>query len=469
MKSLIKTIFQYRHIKNLWIYVSISFYSAMILAPRAQAENSKSIETHAQAERLPDSYHPVLKKTKSTPEDESKIKSQLIPINPSDASPSQGVENFGITGDWEGLRNDLDANGVSLGVIYKGEASQVLSGGLDRKNAFLQNLDIKLLIDANKLLEWKGTSFFIYGIGDWGASQGFKPTLFVGDEQGTSNIETSADTFKLYEIWIQQKFAEEQASVLFGIHDLNSEFYVTDSSTLFLNSSFGIGRELSQTGLMGPSIFPSTTMALRLKIESTNGFYLQTGVFNALAGDVNSASKVNFTINSSDGFLLINEVGFNANEDQISKYALGYWAYTRTFADLSVQVTDGVGNSVPRQVNSSGAYLLFDQSLTAMTSLFFRYGVASTGSNFVKDDIAGGVVLLGPISTRPEDKLGLAFTRVSSNSGNQPAECAYELSYRIELAQGLALQPDLQYIINPGFSEDNSRAFVGGLRLEVGF
>jgi carbohydrate-selective porin OprB len=39
----------------------------------------------------------------------------------------------------------------------------------------------------------------------------------------------------------------------------------------------------------------------------------------------------------------------------------------------------------------------------------------------------------------------------------------------MELVQGLALQPDLQYITNPGFSEDNTQAFVGGLRLEVGF
>lgn len=64
------------------------------------------------------------------------------------------------------------------------------------------------------------------------------------------NIETpvNGNTTKLFQAWLQQTFLDERASVLAGLYDLNSEFYVTDSASMFTHPTFGIGAEFAGTG-----------------------------------------------------------------------------------------------------------------------------------------------------------------------------------------------------------------------------
>jgi porin len=44
------------------------------------------------------------------------------------------------------------------------------------------------------------------------------------------------------------QFSRERLSLLGGRYDLNGEFYRLHSAALFLNSSFGMGPEFSQSG-----------------------------------------------------------------------------------------------------------------------------------------------------------------------------------------------------------------------------
>ncbi|MDY6947997.1 MAG: carbohydrate porin, partial [Pseudomonadota bacterium] len=46
-------------------------------------------------------------------------------------------------------------------------------------------------------------------------------------------------------------------------------------------------------------------------------------------------------------------------------------------------------------------------------------------------------------------------------------ESAIELTYRVQARSWLALQPDLQYIINPGTDPALEDAWVVGLRFEL--
>lgn len=57
------------------------------------------------------------------------------------------------------------------------------------------------------------------------------------------------------------------------------------------------------------------------------------------------------------------------------------------------------------------------------------------------------------------------------SEGGRPtdSEIEIELTYRIHLGDHLALQPDLQYVINPSGTRDVRDALVLGVRLEVGF
>jgi porin len=254
---------------------------------------------------------------------------------------------------------------------------------------------------------------------------------------------------------------DDRISVLFGLHDLNSEFYATESAAMFLNPSFGIGRDLSQTGVNGPSIFPYTSLALRLKIEPTEELYIQTAAFGAQSGDPAQPRGTHVRYGSNDGELLITEVGINGSKERPAKYSIGHWSYTK-----------GAENT--------GMYFMVDQTLIADFTAFARYGFATQNVNESKDCLTTGLVYKGMFKSRPEDRLGLGMTRVTPTSKFRDDseasateirhnETTYEVSYRIEAGHGIAIQPDYQYVQNPGFQRGAKPANVANIRLEVGF
>lgn len=380
-------------------------------------------------------------------------------------------DNEHLSGNWSGSRTKLSEQGIDLGVIFKYEAGRNLGGGLKVGSYGLWNLDVRAALDTEKLGWWKNGQFFFYGL----FNQGANPKDFIGDEQGTSNIETEPNVSRLYEAWYQHSFADKKASVLFGLHDLNSEFYVTDTSAVFFNSSFGVGRELSQTGLSGPSIFPVTAPAVRFRAEPTGDFYLQTAVFNGVAGDPHYSQGTHVRVSPDDGMLLISEAallrkGGEKGDENFGKIALGTWAYTKSVDHQSES----------RQVIGSGSYLLLDQALTDKIAFFARGGVANNEAYPVTANLSAGLGFREPICGRTNDIFGIAATQVqagdtykklqqANGTPIESGETTLEITYRAKLWRGLVFQPDYQYIDRPGFSKAVPWAQSYGARLELNF
>ncbi len=395
--------------------------------------------------------------------------------SPVPESPQE--EETRLTKNWGGARKSLSDRGLDLSLVYKGEYTSVLSGGLRTGNEYLGNLDLRVSLDLDKSVGWKGGSLFLYGLGNHGGN----PSKIVGDAQLTSNIETNADTFKLYEAWFQQFVYEERLSVLVGLHDLNSEFYVTDSSGMFLHSTFGVGLELSQTGVNGSSVFPATAPCLRLRAEPSKSFYLETALFNAHSGLVSEPHGTQVRMASGDGLLAITEAAYlRGKEDSQqlpAKYGLGYWTYTRTF-DHWTSKPEGSADAL--QGISNGFYLLADQGITEWASVFFRYGVASTTVNRFGSSLATGFLLTGIIPHRSKDQFGFGIAQATQGNEYKDSQTAqdiavldsettYELSYRINVIPGVAIQPDFQYVVHPSADPSIPNAKVGTLRFELSF
>ncbi len=377
-----------------------------------------------------------------------------------------------LTGDWNGARTRLADQGLELNFIYKFEYNETLAGGLNRGAKTLGNFDARAALDLEKLAGLKGASVFLYGLGNHGGD----PSKNIGDNQVSSSIETPVDTFRLYEAWFQQLFFDDKASLLAGLHDLNSEFYATDSSGLFFNSSFGVGRELSQTGVNGPSIFPVTAPSLRLRAEPSKSCYAQVALFNGVAGQMGEPHGTHMRVSpDDDGLLQIGEVGYNRVEEEGStelpvKYAVGAWSYSKSIDDVSGS----------KKTLNSGAYLLIDQSISDYFAIFIRAGLANPDANTVASDHQAGIVTQGLFPGRSEDRAGVAFTTVTfsepyrqarARAGNDvlATETSIELNYRAILGNGLVIQPDFQYILTPSGSTTVPFASVFAVRVEFNF
>ena len=77
----------------------------------------------------------------------------------------------------------------------------------------------------------------------------------------------------------------DELSVLGGLYDLNSEFYVIESSGSFINPAFGISSDISQIGKNAPSIFPTTSVGLRVRGQNTDQTYAQVVVLDTVPGN----------------------------------------------------------------------------------------------------------------------------------------------------------------------------------------
>ena len=387
-----------------------------------------------------------------------------------------------LLGGWNGMREGLSEKGFDVSVLYKSDNFSNVSGGLAQDGAYIHNIDAVFSLDAEKLAGWTGGSALIHFI----SNNGGRLNACVGDAQMVSNIEAPKLT-KLYQLWVQQNFSVGSLSILAGLYDLNSEFYVTTTSGLFLNGSHGIGKDLSQAGQNGPSVFPNTALATRIKVEPMPNLYAQAVVLDGVPGDPDDPFATSFHIDSREGALLVAEVGYSkeGSESDAShgKLALGVWRYTSSFSEL---LPNDAGEGVESSGNS-GIYLLAETkvlcegpSSSRGLALFARAGTANSGINKFNYHVGFGAVYTGLFPGREEDMLGLAvahahcgaeFKKLVLDAGSivRNGELTVEITYRAQLTPWLAIQPNIQQIIQPGADAAIRDATVIGTRIEIKF
>jgi len=351
---------------------------------------------------------------------------------------------------------------ITFGVNNIFDIASNVSGGNQRDTVVLYNMDITAKFDAEYFGLQDGT-FYIYGL----INNAKELNPIVGDLQVTSNID-NGEVFRIYEFWYEQLFSEGNASLKFGLYDLNSEFDAIETSGLFLNSSHGIGPDFSQSGENGPSIFPSTSLALRLQYQISDGLTVRAAILDAVPNDPNNPKKQKISLH--EGALLVGETEVSFADGW--RLVVGLWHYTKKFSPLDETSPQPIGGN-------TGYYSFVEGPLSEKISTWFRIGKANQEINQISYYIGSGVVLRGILSSRPDDELGFAFAMANNGSVYKNLrmkaltpvddyEISYEVTYRFQVAPWLVLQPDVQYIKNPGTNKALKDALVVGLRIEIG-
>jgi porin len=381
-----------------------------------------------------------------------------------------------LSGNWGGIRSILNDTGLEFEFVYKADLFSNLYGGFQRGTKYLDNIDLIFSADLGTSINWSNTNITVHFLGNGGGS----PCELVGASQGISNIETTP-TWKLYQLLLEKKFYDEKFSVAIGLYDLNSEFDVRETSGIFINPSHGIGDEIAKSGLNGPSIFPTTSAAIRLKYESDNGSYIQAAVLDGVPGNPDNSYGTHLILNGNDGLLLTTEYGLISKEEEVmdSKIAVGGWLYT---AESYVNISDA---SIKE--NNYGLYftaekVLFSQNGNTGRGLigFLRIGYANSTVNPVDFYLGMGLKFDDFLVTGENDEFGIAMAlshnatryRITAELNEETIkqyEINLEATYLIELTPWLRIQPDIQYIINPSYCTFSSSAFVFGSRFEINF
>jgi hypothetical protein len=159
-------------------------------------------------------------------------------------------------------------------------------------------------------------------------------------------------------------------------------------------------------------------------------------------------------------------------EDVRAKVAVGGWMFTRRLEAWTPAEASG---------RSWGVYLLGERLLhqepdgTGGLSGIVRVGTAADAVHRLDLSLVGGLVYRGALAMRPDDVVGVGIAHARNGSpflafqreAGRPmerAETVLELTYRAQLGRFFVVQPDFQWIKDPGMDPGADDALVFGLR-----
>jgi porin len=390
-----------------------------------------------------------------------------------------------LSGDWAGMRSTAAQNGF----IFEGGLkidSLHNRGALRDGTRTVSHLDLKLKIDLEKILDWEGGYAMLNIIRD--AGDGLN-AHHVGSFMGVTNLEVPfPTTTRIFHAWIQQSLLNDRLAILAGIYPVDSEFQVLDSAGVFVKPEYGPSAEFALT--RGPSIFTNAAFGIRTKLQSADkSLYAQWALMDGIPNDPRHPKRTAIRFDKGDGAFNMVEIGWlpvatNEAFKGHAKLAFGLWRYTAREEDqLEVANIDAGNIAGPaRKRRQHGGYLLGERTLARMDedrfiSAFGRYSWTDGDSSPLKNTLNMGIHVYGPLASRPDDILGLAWSRANTSSrwrnaqavggvAAEPAESALELTYRYKITPWFAIQPNLQRIANPGGLSSVPTAKIIGARFE---
>jgi porin len=394
-----------------------------------------------------------------------------------------------LTGDWGGARTKLYEHGVKFEATFTGDASSNVSGGLRRDEGFSGLLQLGLTLDLEKLVGWSGGEVYAgaYFIRGHGLS-----TYEVGNLLTISNIEADRAN-RLGEVYFKQTLFDDRFSIRVGQLLADSEFVVSDTAGLFVNSTFG-WPGLNGTNLpSGGPAYPVPTPGVHAVYKFTEELSLQAGLYNGdPAGHNVNPHNLDFPLH--EGAFAIGELGYATEQGLMGlpgSYKIGAWHNSLKFDDVRIASKRRDGDYalygvIDQTVWQGGGGDLKDPSpSTSSLSVFARAVIAPQGDrNLIDYYFDAGFNLKGLIPGRAADVFGIAgaYAHISKDAQHadrddgavpvRSSEMVFEASYKAQLAPWLA-----QYVVRPGGGDPRpadpswriKNATVLGFRTQVEF
>jgi porin len=404
--------------------------------------------------------------------------------------------SYGL-GDLCGLREWLNKYGGSLTLTETSEALGNATGGVNQGVEYDGLTQAIFQLDTQRAFHWYGGTFNVSGLQIHGQNLS-EDNLYT--LQTASGIESDRAT-RLWELWYDQKFDHEgKYDIKIGQQSLDQEFMSSQNALLFVNTMFGWAMLPSADMPGGGPAYPLSALGVRAHVRPGNSWTLLAGAFTGNANQQN----VSGTAFPLDGALGIAELQYaypslgstvhGGNKTPLSRtYKLGAWYDNVKFDD---QRFDSTGLSLANPASTGvaqthhGDYALYavaDQMLWVdpnendrTVSVFVRpMGTPLADRNAIDFSMNAGLTFAEPIMHRDDDTLGvgMGFAHVSnraadldrdqrtySNSTGLPirsGETYVEATYQYQVTPWWQVQPDFQYVFNPGAGIVNPKSSSG--------
>jgi porin len=402
--------------------------------------------------------------------------------------------NAGLLGDMWGLRTALSKAGVTFAVEETSEVLGNATGGSHRGFDYDGLTQAVLQLNTQRAFGWYGGTFNVSALQIHGRNLSADNLQSL---ETASGIESDRAT-RLWELWYDQKFFDEdRLDIKVGQQSLDQEYMVSTNALYFVNTMFGWPMLPSADMPGGGPAYPLSALGVRARYRPVDPVNILVGVYSGspaentdIDSQVSNPSGTSFTLNR--GTLAIAELQYSypalgamvspGDRQPLARvYRLGAWYDSEPFGDERFDdrgglLADPASTGIPRRHRGNFAvYGVADQMVWRSTrdpnrtlSVFARVmGTPLADRNLIDFSMNAGLVLHDPLTYRTDDTfgIGMGYTHVSSRvaafdrdlaiatGGYNPAqtsEAYVEVTYQYQVTPWLQLQPDLQYVFNPG-------------------
>lgn len=418
-------------------------------------------------------------------------------------------ESEELTGSWGGFRNVLYDNGVTVFANYTNNIAGNPVGGKSRGFTYCDNITFGLELDLNKLVGWKGGKFVISALNRAGSNLSEK---YIGNQFTVQQV-FGGSTVVFYALYLDQKFWDDKISLKVGRFATGDDFASSPLYWLYMNNGID-GNPQALPVNTEFSAYPGAVWAARLRVEPTPECNAMFGVYQA-SGNIFDRTNhgLDWNFRPHDSVFLIGQVGWTpeffkrpveksttANSKAIVSDKSGKKIVTPTESELKgLPGHYWIGGywspwefpqfgTLETARNSYGFYAHADQMIfqeapgSDQGLTLWSAAVLSPQENIAKlpFQVNGGLVYKGLIPMRDDDYtcFGVAYGRFSrdyartvkaAGQGYPCYELVFEWNYRIQLTKFAYIQPDIQWVINPGGTGKIPNALVLGAQMGVNF
>ncbi|MBN1796184.1 MAG: carbohydrate porin [Sedimentisphaerales bacterium] len=378
----------------------------------------------------------------------------------------------------------LSEKGIEFGFGVTNIYQQNVRGGLSKHRKagrFSGSYDIELTLDAEKLFQLENGIFFLHAEGSWSKSGGIDGPS-AGSVFGVNGDAAGRRAFDLTEFWYEQPIFFDNLLIRLGKFDITGGFEchgcpVSFDGSLFANDE--VTQFLNSALVNNPSIpFPDNGLGVILHYDVDDFWYISASAMDAQSDVRETGFRTTF--HDEDYFFYILETGItpefgSADKPLQGAYRVGLWNDPQPKANSD---NDAAGKYYR---DDTGFYISCDQMLKRENTeddqglgAFFRYGYAPSRANDVTQFFSFGFQYAGLFEGRDEDVLGVGFAHgtvadTAKMTYNDDYEAVTELYYNVKVTDYLNISPSVQYVMNPGGSQDVSDAVVFGVRAQITF
>lgn len=417
-----------------------------------------------------------------------------------------------LTGDWWGIRNYLDDSGVAISSSYTNNIAGNPVGGRSEGFAYADNFSFGIQLDWEKIIGWHGLTLTASALDRNGSNLSARN---IGNQFTVQQL-YGTQTVVFYALVLEQMLLNDSVGIKIGRFATGDDFASSPLYWLYMNNGID-GNPQALPVNTGFSAYPSAAWGARLRVDPTTDTFAMAGIYQVTNPDLYQYHGLNWSMGPNDGVLMIGQVGWTpeffkhpvsspsttpdgkavasskslsegktlrpAEETPMRGLPGHYW-----FGAYFSPAEYAQFGSTETATNSYGFYWHADQMIwqespgSEQGLTLWSAFVLSPQQNIAKLPFQAnaGVVYRGLVPTRDKDVTMLGFvygnfsddyagTIAATGAGTPSYEIALEAGYRFQITKFAYVQPNLQWIINPGGTGNIPNALVLGAQMNVTF